>query len=191
MAGMQQNLSTAHALLDKFLPGRDYEACQKVLVAAPPARVMQALKAFSPHDDLFLRALLRLRDIPSKRRHGAATFGLSELGALHRHAMHSDASELILGFTGQVWDPRAALQSVTAPQFLDYHDRGSAKVVWHFGVQQRGLSRTALYTTMAAQTFGHDSMDAFSRYWSLVKAPSSALRLYMIWRIGRQARIFQ
>ena len=157
------------------MPTYDVSSRHTIRIAASPARVYEAAR----HADLgrpwLVRALMRLRSIPSglasrlgggRRPLGGADFTL---------VAEAPGEEFVLGIMGRFWMLRASAVPASAEQFGSPPPAGLAQAVWNFRVTPVGTG-TELSTETRVRCGDPATRRQFGRYWRIIRLGSGLIR---------------
>lgn len=164
------------ALIEHFLPTHQFSERHACAIAAPPARVLDAVAAYRPETDPLFRAMIGLRELPmrlfGKPDHQRASFGIDDFTLLGR-----DETSIIYGLVGQFWKPNYGLVSVAdGAAFLAVDADDVAKLVLAFTVNRDPEDRTRLVTETRVHCANRAARLKFTPYWLLIRPVSGLLR---------------
>jgi hypothetical protein len=173
---MAARSSEARALIDEFLPNRDFSAAYKIRVNAPTSVVYECLLR-SDFSQVWLGRLLmslrsgkwmqrdRLVSDMRQRLKGKGFVVLAEI----------PDEELVIGVAGRFWRPDGGrCLELTADSFTNFSRPGYAKVAWNFKLRANSPESAVLSTETRIKCFGPAALWKFRLYWSLV-GPFSGL----------------
>jgi hypothetical protein len=155
-----------------WLPEPIVQTHHEVTVPLEPERALAHALSVPVAPDRTVRALLRLRGLPSDLTIGA--FASTPPFVVLRHSR----TELVAGIGAPVWRPggrEVAARLRNAGEWPGWSEPGTVRAAVTFiarGDPQRGFSR--LITETAVQPTDEDATRAFRRYW-LVVGPFSKL----------------
>ena len=176
-------------MLDEFLPSYDFNEVHSVTTTAPPAAVMEAIRALTPLEVPVLVALMALRSGPGllRRRRpslrGPLLEGFRKAGFVELRAA---PDELVFGGIGRFWRPSGGLRRVEPARFREFAEAGFAKAVFNFQVERSGV-RTMLRTETRIAATDEHARRRFARYWRLIHPGSALIRMAWLRAIRRRA----
>jgi hypothetical protein len=197
-------------LLERWMPEYDVAARYSMRIAAPPARVYEALLAADFRRPGLVRALMGVRLIPSFLRAPAATWrGMrrrrlpapqstvhppsSSRGSLTNltHSgfvllEESPPREIVLGITGRFWKPTAETVAVPPERFRETLSAGLAQAAWNFDVVEAPGGST-LATETRVRCADAATRRRFRLYWRLVAPGSGLIRRAILREVRREA----
>jgi hypothetical protein len=147
--------------LDELMPGYDARERHERKVAATPHDAVAAALASPVAPDALVRALFRLRGLPS----GGTVHGA--LRALGFSQLVCENECVVLGAAGRPWSPRGGL----AP--FDQAGPGQVRMLLEVSASPSG-DGSLLVTETRVAAFDDGARRAFRRYW-LAVGPFSAL----------------
>jgi hypothetical protein len=179
---------TPDSLLDTLMPAFEFGNRHAIVVAAPPARVVEAAERyrFASDGSAFARLLFRLRGLtpPSgSLRAAGRTMGFAVLA-------EEPGKELVLGVAGRFWalDERANLISLPdARAFVGFSRPGYAKAAMSLRFEPRADGRTWLGTETRVKCVDATAYRCFRLYWALIAPFSAWLRRDLLLGIARRA----
>jgi len=164
------------ALIEHFLPTYQFSERHACAIAAPPARVLDAMAAYRPEADPLFRAMIGLRELPmrlfGKPDDQRAPFGLDDFTLLGR-----DDTSIVYGLVGQFWKPNYGLVPVAdGAAFVAIDADDVAKLVFAFAVNRDPAGRTRLVTQTRVHCANRATCLKFMPYWLLIRPVSGLLR---------------
>jgi hypothetical protein len=170
--------------LAELLPEYDFNEVHACSVAAPGARVYEAVKAATAGEMPLVRALFAVRSLPAMLR-GRGGLPRAKDESLYEQMVRfgftvladDPGRELVVGIVGQPWKldggKRARIED--AADFLAFTEPGFVKAAMSFEVdEQAGATRlrteTRVYATDPLARRG------FARYWRVIRPGSGAIR---------------
>jgi len=174
-------------LLDRFLPEYDVHERHTVAIEATPEAVMSALRGLRPRDLPLTVALMGLRSLPAfvLRRERLLSFKAPVIDQFLEAGfvlLADEPGELVLGSVGRFWTLDGAIRRVPRGEFAAFDEPGYAKGAINFRADGSTLS-----TETRVQATDDRARQGFSRYWRLISAGSSAIRLEWLRAIRRRA----
>jgi hypothetical protein len=163
-------------LIEHFLPTYQFSERHVCAVAAPSARVLDAVAAYRPESDPLFRAMIGLRELPmrlfGRPDHQRAAFGIDDFTLLGR-----DETSIVYGLVGQFWKPNYGLAPVAdGAAFLAFDADDVAKLVLAFAVNRDSERRTRLVTETRIHCASRATRLKLTPYWLLIRPVSGLLR---------------
>jgi hypothetical protein len=185
---------TRASLLEGLLPRYDFNEAHARVVAAPPDRVFEALKAVTLEEMPLVRLLFALRSLPARLAGGRGLprakdtplftqmvdFGYTVLA-------EDPGREVVAGVVAQMWKRGGQAASIAdGGAFVAFDRPGYVKVAMNFLlVEQDGGTRIETETRVLATDA--NSRKGFARYWRLIRPGSGAIRRAWLRAIARRA----
>jgi hypothetical protein len=184
--------------LDQLIPKPRLLEIDDVEVAAPVARVWEAVR----HGDLartpLIRALFALRGLPS-RLAGAepakASIRIDELVSTPEQPgfqvlVDNPLNEFAVGAIGKVWQPQIPFVHVPdAHAYAGYEEPGEIKVAWAVQVEAIRGEFTRLAFELRVDATSDDAWHAFKRYFLLIGPASRFIRQSALASIARELEV--
>ena len=176
-------------MLDEFLPSYDVNEVHTLSAAAPPAAVMQAIRALTPAEVPLMVALMAVRSVPrllSRERpslRGPLLDGFLRAGFA---TLRERPDEVVIGGVGRFWQPTGGLRPIEAAEFSDFDEPGFAKAVFNFRLERSG-DRTLVRTETRVATTDEHAKRRFGLYWKIVYPGSALIRVAWLRAIRRRA----
>jgi hypothetical protein len=149
--------------LDELMPAYDARERHELKVAAPPHDAVAAALASPVASDLLIRALFRLRGLPS----GGTVHGA--LRAIGFSQLVSESECVVLGAAGRPWSPRSRL--------VAFEKAGPGQVRMLLEVSAvRSAEGSLLVTETRVAALDDGARRAFRRYWLAVGPFSAFIR---------------
>jgi hypothetical protein len=174
-------------LIDEFLPAYDFSERHETTVRASAAKVYAAVSEAELTDSWIIWSLFALRGLGWSNRSKKLTLremtgsGFAILG-------ETPNEEILLGLAGKFWTLTGNLQKIDAGNFKAFEEKGFAKAVWNFAVEEKA-GETLLKTETRIRCLDEDSRQSFALYWTLVKPFSGVIREEMLRLIREKAEI--
>lgn len=178
------------SLIDKYLPEHSFAERHEILISALPEQVMAAVVKYDPGNDLCIRRLIGLREIPA-RVAGAflrekplppAPFGLSDFLLLER----DENRDIAYGLLGRFWRPNFGLIKLQdSAAFATFEQPGVAKLVLSFATQIRDDGVVRLMTETRVHCPDRFSRLLFMPYWFIIRPASGFIRRRILTAIKR------
>lgn len=182
--------------IDEFLPSPEVVSRHSIRVAAPPERVLAAVRTADFGEPWVVRLLMGLRMVPVAVAHPRETWRRFGRSSRPRAAEHSlgprftvladRPDELVLGLQGRFWTATGGLVPVDAATFAAGPPRGLAQAVWNFRVEPEG-DGTRLLTETRVRTGDPDTARRFLRYWRVIGPFSGLIRNRLLALVRRRA----
>jgi len=182
------------SLLEDLLPRYDFNEVHTRVVAAPPDRVFEAVKAVTLAEMPLVRVLFGLRSLPARLSGGRplpqakhrplftqmVEFGFTVLA-------EDPGREVVAGVVAQMWKRRGqATRIAHGGQFVAFDRPGYVKAAMNFRLSgQDGATRIETETRVLANDA--ESRKGFARYWRLIRPGSAAIRRAWLRAIARRA----
>jgi hypothetical protein len=180
--------------LDEFLPDYDANEVHSTRVAAPPDRVLAAVRELTSREVPLLVVLMALRTLPAvvmrrsqfrlRRDLRRPILGQATRGGFVVLAERPD--ELVLGIVGRFWRSDSGLERVAGEDFVTFDAPGFAKAVMNFGARAVD-GGTLLTTETRIQGTDEVARRRFRRYWRVVMPGSALIRRAWLRAIRRRA----
>ena len=160
------------AELDRFMPAYDVVERHQARIKAPPETVWAAIPEMRIQESLFLRALIRIRELmlggkspkkelPSELIAQMKVIGWSALSEV-------PGREIIFGAAAKPWDADPQFRTVSASEFADFRQPGYVKIVWTLRVDPICPDQSVFSTETRAMPTDFVSRAKFRRYWAVV-----------------------
>ena len=171
-------------LIDEFMPVYDFSERHETNIRASAEKVYAAGNSTDFNESWIIWGLLALRGLgfgktPAKLTLREAFDDFVILG-------EKPNEEILLGLAGKFWTLTGNLQKVDAGNFKEFNEKGFAKAVWNFSVNE-SEGETLLKTETRIQCLDEDSRQSFALYWTVVKPFSGLIREEMLRLIKEKA----
>jgi hypothetical protein len=167
-------------LIDSFLPEYDFSETHDIKIRATAQDVFRALNETDLCESSIIRLLLFLRGIqPGKTTLHETRLPFEMLG-------ENKNRELLLGLVGKFWTLTGGLRKIGAGKFREFNEKGLAKAVWNFSLDEAG-GETRLTTETRIRCTDAESRRSFRFYWTFVQPFSGLIRMEMLKTIKRKA----
>jgi hypothetical protein len=184
----------SRSLLEGLLPRYDFNNVHARVVAAPPDRVFEAVKAVTLGEMPLVRLLFGLRSLPARFAGGRGLpqakneplfaqmveFGFTVLA-------EDFGREVVAGVVAQMWKRGGQAANVAdGAEFVAFDRPGYVKVAMNFLLfeQDRG---TRIETETRVLATDARSRTGFAWYWRLIRPGSGAIRRAWLRAIARRA----
>lgn len=172
-------------LIDDFLPVYDFSEKHETNIRASRERVYAAVDSTDFSDSWLVWGLLALRGLGWSRPTKSVTLremttdGFAILG-------ENPNEEILLGLAGKFWTLGGSLQKVDASNFREFTEKGFAKAVWNFSLEEKD-GETTLRTETRIRCLDEGSRKSFALYWTVVEPFSGLIRAEMLRLIKQKA----
>ena len=189
---MATRSSEAGALIDEFLPNRDFSAAYKIRVNAPTSVVYECLLRSDFSQVWLVRLLMSLRSGKWMQRDRLVSDLRQRLkGTGFVVLAEVPDEELVIGVAGRFLRPDGGrCLDLTADSFANFSTPGYAKVAWNFKLRANSPESTLLSTETRIKCFGPAALWKFRVYWSLVGPFSGLLRKAILNEVKTEAESF-
>jgi hypothetical protein len=168
-------------LIDEFLPEYDFSETHNIEIEATATNVFRVLNEVDLCESAIVRWLFRLRGMPTKR------VTLRELRKTHFEMLgESENRELLLGLAGKFWTPTGNLQKIDSNNFRQFREKGFAKAVWNFSLDET-KGETLLTTETRIKCTDAESRRKFGFYWTFIQPFSGIVRKEMLKLVKQKA----
>jgi hypothetical protein len=180
--------------LDEYLPAYEWNEVHSTQVAAPPDRVLAAVRELTPREVPLLVALMAMRRVPEAilRRSaarlrrgldGAILDGMTGGGFV---LLAERPDELVFGVVGRFWTTDSGVERVGAAGFAAFDAPGFAKGAMNFHARAAG-GGTLLTTETRIQATNDSARRSFGRYWRVIGPFSALIRRAWLRAIRKRA----
>jgi len=166
-------------LIDSFLPEYDFSETHDIKIRATAENVFRTLNEVDLCESPIIRLLFFLRGIPTGKMTLREMLRFETLG-------ENENRELLLGLVGKFWTLTGGLRKIGAGNFREFNEKGLAKAVWNFSLDETG-GETRLTTETRIQCTDSESRRSFGFYWTFVQPFSGLIRMEMLKTIKRKA----
>jgi len=171
-------------LIDSFLPEYDFSETHDIKIRATAENVFRALNEVDLCESAVIRWLFRLRGLPTRE------MTLREMKRLRFEVLgENENRELLLGLAGRFWTIRGDLQRINSGNFREFDERGFAKAVWDFSIDE-SEGETRLTTETRIKCLDAESRKKFGFYWTFIQPFSALIRKEILKAIKRKAEKF-
>ena len=180
--------------LDDHLPDYHWNEVHSTQVAAPPNRVLAAVRELTAREVPLIVALMAMRRMPEAIRRRSAGRLRRGLDGPILHGMTSGGfmllaerpDELVFGVVGRFWTTDGGIEPVPAAGFAAFDSPGFAKGAMNFHAHPAG-GGTLLTTETRIQATDDCARRSFGRYWRLIGPFSALIRRAWLRAIRRRA----
>jgi hypothetical protein len=180
--------------LDEFLPDHDVNEVHSTRVAAPPQRVLAAVREVTSREVPLLVGLMALRTLPAVLMRRRPFRLRRDLGrpilrqATRRgfEVLAERPDELVLGVVGRFWTSDGGVEHIDAADFAAFERPGFAKAVMNFHARP-AEGGTLLTTETRIRGTDEEARRRFRRYWRVVMPGSALIRRAWLRAIRRRA----
>ncbi len=172
-------------LIDDFLPVYDFSERHETNIRASREKVFAAVDSTDFSASWLIWGLLALRGLGWSRPTQNLTLcditndGFARLGEMPKE-------EILLGLAGKFWTIGGSLQKVDAGNFKEFDEKGFAKAVWNFSLDEKN-GETRLKTETRIRCLDEGSRKSFALYWTVVEPFSGIIRTEMLRLIKEKA----
>jgi hypothetical protein len=180
--------------LDEFLQDHDVNEVHSTRVAAPPERVLAAVRELTSRELPLLVGLMALRTLSAvvlrrspfrlRRDLGRPILEQATRGGFVVLAERPD--ELVLGVVGRFWTSDGGVERVSRDDFAAFDAPGFAKAVMNFHARAVD-GGTMLTTETRIRGTDEEARRRFRRYWRVVMPGSALIRRAWLRAIRRRA----
>jgi len=174
------------------MPVYDVSEYHETKIRAEIETVYDAMWNVDLGSSLMVRALLRMRALPSLFKSGAKRdLNLNLEGLLKSGGFvllgEARPNEIALGLIGQFWRFSGGTCSICANEFKAFARPGFAKAVWNFSLVEEGECQTKLATETRVLCLDRVSRRRFRIYWAIIAPFSGLIRREVLRTILREA----
>jgi hypothetical protein len=180
--------------LDRLMPTPALAEIDHVDVAAPAARVWDAVRHLDLAGSALVRALFALRTLPG-RLHGeraALRLRLDDLVSSPDHPgfqilVDDPPREIVVGAIGKVWQLDIPFVHVNdAIAFAAFNEPDFAKVAWAIRVIPEAEESTRVELELCVDTTDQDALKKFRRYFRVIGPASRFMRHVLLAQLVRE-----
>lgn len=171
-------------LIDQVLPKYDEREYHQIDIRGDRREVYQTVRTIDFSDSVIIRALFRLRGLPSI---STSLDGLLQVGFLLVHEIRDE--EFVLGLVGKFWTLRAEILKVSPVQYGEFNLRGYAKLAWNFAIRELAPDVVRLSTETRIACTDDRSRLRFKLYWALIGRFSGWTRKEMLRSVKRTVEL--
>jgi hypothetical protein len=181
--------------LDAVMAEFDFDEHHEVLVAAPPERVMAAVRASTESDIAIADALMRVRAFAYGKRLPPADARVAERPILDQMTRPGGGfvrildtpTEIVAGMAGRPWANQGGRGVHDADTWRAFHEAGSIRVAFNLRAEAAGNGQTRLLTETRIQATDDDARRRMARYWRLIYPGSGIIRRVWLNAIAARA----
>ena len=178
-------------LIDEFLPTYDAFERHQIEIRAPATVAYKAVRELDLSKSAAVRALVRLRNLPSmfrRNRLGDECLGIQYLIASGFILLGERTNqELLFGVVGRFWTLHGDIQRMDVEQFRLFGSPGYAKAAWNFSLSESSDDATRLATETRVLCLDAASRAKFKLYWTIIAPFSGLIRKEALRSIRRVA----
>ena len=168
-------------LIDSFLPEYDFSETHDIKIRATTEKVFRVANEIDLCESAVVRWLFRLRGLPT------AKMTLREMRWMRFEILgERENRELLLGIAGRFWTIRGDLRKINAGNFREFDEKGFAKAVWDFSLDEAD-GETRLTTETRIKCLDAESRRNFGFYWTFIQPFSALIRKEILKTIKRKA----
>jgi hypothetical protein len=173
-------------LIDDFLPIYDFSERHETKIRASRERIFAAVDSTDFSDSWTIWGLLALRGLGWSRPTESVT--LRDMTAESFAVLGERPNEeILLGLAGKFWTLGGSLQKVNAGNFREFDEKGFAKAVWNFSLEDSENGETRLKTETRIRCLDEGSRKSFALYWTVIEPFSGLIRAEMLRLIKEKA----
>ncbi|PHM24734.1 hypothetical protein [Xenorhabdus ehlersii] len=162
-----------------FLPYFHFhEIHESESIKIPAKEIIQAVKDFEMTDDLFIKTLSKIRNMPTYlinklgRKNNNQEFGLKTFTPLNENS-----HEISMGLTGRFWQmDLGIIHQADLESFINFDDHKSAKLVLRFLVREHLNGYHSLVTETFIFCPNDNVKKKFTFYWFIIRPASGFIR---------------
>ena len=162
-------------LIDQVIPRYDEREYHQIEIRGDRRKVYQTARSIDFSDSIIIRTLFCLRGLPPTSTN---VDGLLQVGFLLVDEIPSE--EFVLGLVGKFWTYRAQILKLDAVQYGEFNQKGYAKLVWNFAIQEHLPGAVRLSTETRIVCTDDHSRSRFKFYWALIGKFSGLTRKEML-----------
>lgn len=172
-------------LIDSFLPVYDFSERHETRVRASRERTFAAIDSTDFSASWTIWGLLALRGLGWSNASKSVTLrdmakdGFTVLG-------EKRDEEILLGLAGKFWTLGGNLQKIDANNFREFDEKGFAKAVWNFSLNESN-GEIILKTETRIRCLDEASRKSFALYWTVIEPFSGLIRKEMLRLIKEKA----
>jgi len=168
-------------LIDLFLPEYDFSETHDIEIRATAETVFRTLNEIDLCESSVVRWLFRLRGMPREK------MTLREMRRLRFEMLGaSENREILLGLAGRFWTIRGDLQKINSNNFREFDQKGFAKAVWDFSLNETN-GETRLTTETRIKCLDAESRRSFGFYWTFIQPFSALIRKEILKTVKRKS----
>ena len=180
--------------LDEYLPDYQWNEVHSSQVAAPPDRVLTAVRELTAREVPLLVVLMGMRRVPEAvRRRSAARLArgldkaiLDEMTSGGFVLLAERPEELVFGVVGRFWTTDGGVEEVGPAGFAGFDSPGFVKGAMNFDARAAG-GGTLLTTETRIQATDDSARQSFGRYWRVIGPFSALIRRAWLRAIRKRA----
>lgn len=184
---------TINMLIDDFLPDFDVSEYHELDICAPRQRVYDAVSNLNLSRSTIVRLLLAARGMAallSKSNNSAEEPCFNLEGLLQSGFVllgKEPQKELLLGLVGKFWKPTGTVRKISADAFQAFDEKGFAKAVWNFAIDERSPDTIRLSTETRVLCLDDASRWRFRFYWLFIRPFSGLIRMEILRAVRNDA----
>ena len=180
--------------LDEYLPDYQWNEVHSTQVAAPPDRVLAAVRELTAREVPLLVVLMGMRRVPeailrrspARLARGLDRAILNEMTSGGFALLAERPDELVFGVVGRFWTTDGGIEPVGTAGFAGFDTPGFAKGAMNFHARPAG-GGTLLTTETRIQTTDDSARQSFGRYWRAIGPFSALIRRAWLRAIRKRA----
>lgn len=178
-------------LLERFLPAYDVSERHEIVVRASPQTTYRIVRELDLGRSIPAMVLVVVRGIPHYlmgKARPSRHLTLDDLKGLGFIVLAEDPPrEIVMGAVGRFWRPDSGLHPVGAEDFTAFAERGFAKAVINFRVEELDEGRTRVITETRVHGTDAGARRRFAVYWKAIAPFSGFIRGRILELVKRAA----
>ena len=172
-------------LIDEFMPVYDFSERHETTIRASTEKVYAAVNETNLTDSWLIWGLFALRGLGWSS--ASSNLTLRDM-TKDRFVILGEKpnEEILLGIAGKFWTLTGNLQKIDAGNFKQFSEKGFAKAVWTFSIDEQD-GKTRLATETRIQCLDQEARKSFALYWTIVEPFSGLIRQEMLRLIKEKA----
>jgi hypothetical protein len=168
------------------LPIYDFSERHELSVRASRERVYAAIDSTDFSASWIIWGLLALRGLGWSRP--TQSFNLRDMTNDGFTVLsEKQDEEILLGLAGKFWTLGGNMQKIDAGNFREFDEKGFAKAVWNFSIEEAANDETLLKTETRIRCLDEGSRKSFALYWTIIELFSGLIRTEMLRLISEKA----
>jgi hypothetical protein len=192
LIGAESQTTLNGRLIEQFMPQYDTREHHETLVQAPAGIVFEVAKTIDLQSNPLVRAIFWLRSVlmrsgraPPQRPKGL----VAETQALGwRILAERPGRELVMGAAAKPWKGDVQFQPIPPEEFRAFAKPDLVKIVWTLEAEPLGGGVTRFRTETRALATDRKARVKFMRYWRLVVAGITLIRLAMLPAVRHESK---
>lgn len=183
-------------LIDRFIPDPDFSESRELTVEAVPEEILATVKGADLRDPV-IATLFAVRDFPNRvarslgrqREDGGdpSFSNIPHAGPGWVKLGEEPGRELVLGAVGRFWRRDYGGRTVTADEFVDFHEPGYLKLAVSSRVEPLGYDRSILHYEARVEATDEAAARHFKRYWKVIQPGNEVIVRRALQRLKAEA----